>query len=169
MSGPFDPLELLSTLQRHDVRFIVIGGFAGNVLGSPTLTNDLDICYDRSDAAARRSLVAALQDLDAKPREWPEGAPFVLDERTIQLGDAFTFETRSGNLDCMATPDGTSGYADLVREALEIDLGEDLQVKLTSLEDLMRMKRAAGRPKDRIELEVLAAVAEERASRESDS
>jgi len=77
-------------------------------------------------------------------------------------GDSFTFETRHGNLDCMATPDGTTGYSDLIVRSSEVDLGEGLVVRVTSLEDLMRMKRAAARPKDLIELEVLAALAEER-------
>lgn len=162
MTGPFDPLALLSVLRRHGVPFIVIRGFAGNVWRSPTVTNDLDICYDRSTDAARASLVAALEELGAWPREWPEGVPFALDERTIRLGDTFTFETKFGNLDCLATPGGTTGYSDLARNARSLDLGGGLAAKFTSLDDLMRMKRAASRPKDRIELEVLAALAEER-------
>jgi hypothetical protein len=162
MTAPFDPVALLTTLDHHRVRFIVIGGFAASVLGSPTLTTDLDICYDRADQATRRALVAALRTMDAKPREWPQGVPFLLDERTIQLGDSFTFETTFGNRDCMATPSGTTGYPDLLRHAREIDLGEGLRVLFTSLGDLMRMKQAAARPKDLIELEVLAALAEER-------
>lgn len=109
MTAPFDPIALLSTLHRHGVRFIVIGGFAGSILGSPTVTNDLNICFDRSDLASRQSLVDALQEMGAYPREWPEGVRFELDERTLRLGDSFTFETQSGNIDCMATPSGTTG------------------------------------------------------------
>lgn len=162
MIGAFDPLALLQSLGEHGVRFVVIGGFAGNVLGSPTVTNDLDVCHDRGSRESCQALAFALREIDAVPREWPDGVPFVLDERTLELGDTFTFSTRYGNLDCLATPAGTGGYADLARHAALVDLGEGLLVRFSSIDDLMRMKRASGRPKDLIELEVLAAVAEER-------
>ena len=59
-------------------------------------------------------------------------------------------------------PAGTNGFDELMANAEPFDLGEGLVVTVCSLDDLIRMKRAAGRPKDRIELEVLAAVREER-------
>ncbi|MFP5377403.1 MAG: hypothetical protein ACLGIO_11585 [Acidimicrobiia bacterium] len=43
-------------------------------------------------------------------------------------------------------------------KATPVDLGEGLVVRICSPDDLIRMKRGAGRPKDRIELETLAAV-----------
>lgn len=163
MTPAFDPLALLETLRAHGVRFVVIGGFAGNVLGSPTITNDLDICHDRSSRESRHALAEALKNISAQPREWPDDVPFLLDEKAFELGDTFTFTTSLGNLDCLATPAGTTGYADISSHAIQIDLGEGLVVHFASIEDLIRMKRASGRPKDLIELEILAAVAEERA------
>lgn len=159
-TAAFDPLLALQKLQEHRVRFIVIGGFACRIWGSPTITNDLDICYERSKEN-REALVAALRELGATARGADPSLPFLLDERTIGLGDSFTFETSAGNLDCLGTPAGTSGYGDLRETAEVLDLGERLQVALASLKDLMRMKRAAGRKKDLIELEVLTALAEE--------
>lgn len=162
MIHAFDPLALLETLNLHGVQFVVIGGFAGNVLGTPTITNDLDICHGRSTAERRGALVAALEQISAVPPESPADVPFVLDEKTLELGDSFRFTTTHGNLDCLATPAGTTGYSDLARNATSMDLGEGLRVAFASIDDLMRMKRASARPKDLIELEVLAAVAEER-------
>lgn len=75
-------------------------------------------------------------------------------------GDSFTFKTKYGNLDILAMPGGTGGYPDLVRKASDVDFGS-IKVKVVSLDDLIRMKRAAGRPKDRIELEILGALREE--------
>ena len=158
MSIPFDPLAILETLNRHRAEFVVIGGFAGNVWGSPTITNDLDICYSRE---SRAELVSALQELAARPREFPADLPFILDERTIQLGDTFTFETTRGNLDCLATPSGTRGFGDLASNSRALDLGEGLVVCFASVPDLIRMKRAAARPKDLIEVEILTALLEE--------
>jgi hypothetical protein len=85
------------------------------------------------------------------------GSPTV----TMDL-DIFTFDTTAGSLDCLGTPSGTHGYADLVRNASQVDLGGDLRVDICSLQDLLRMKRAAGRPKDQVEVEILSALAEER-------
>ncbi len=156
----FDALRALRVLVSHRVRFVVIGGIAGRAWGSPTITNDLDICYQRTKPN-HHALAAALHELDATLRGAPPGLPFLLDERTIRMGDSFTFDTVAGPLDCLGTPSGTSGYADLVKNATEIDLEDNLRIAVCSLDDLIRMKRAASRPKDRIELEILAAVKEE--------
>ena len=156
----FDPFRALRALLSHRVRFVVIGGIAGRAWGSPTVTNDLDVCYERNKPN-HQALAAALGELGARLRGAPEGLPFLLDERTITMGDSFTFETVAGPLDCLGTPSGTNGYADLAKNATEIELGEDLRVAVCSLDDLIRMKRAASRPKDRVELEILAAVKEE--------
>jgi hypothetical protein len=65
-----------------------------------------------------------------------------------------------GNLDCLGTPAGTQGYQDLIRDAVEVELG-GVRLKIASIEALMRMKRAAGRPKDLLELEILGALRDE--------
>ena len=160
MNTLFDPLLVLRTLVAHQVRFLIVGGFAGTLWGSPSITVDLDICYERS-TPNYDALVAALRELGATLRGAPDGIPFQLDARSIRMGDSVTFKTVAGPLDCLGTPSGTSGYADLRKNAAAFDLAPDLRVDVCSLDDLMRMKRAASRPKDRIELEILAAVKEE--------
>ena len=155
----FDPLRALQTLDRHRVRFVVIGAFAARLLGSPTVTRDVDICYAR-DRANLEALAAALQELRAHLRGVDPDVPFRLDARSLAAGDAFTFTTDAGDLDVMATPAGTNGYEELSRTADEMNLG-DLRVRVASIDSLIRMKRAAGRPKDLIEVEVLAALRDE--------
>ena len=159
MTQPFDPLRSLRVLAEHDVRFVVIGGLAARLWGSPTLTNDLDICYAR-DRPNLEALAAALSSLKATLRGVDDEVPFELSADTLAAGDSFTFTTTAGNLDVLATPSGTEGFEDLVRTATTMDLG-DLDVPVTDVEDLIRMKQAAGRPKDLIEQEVLAALREE--------
>lgn len=161
MITPFDPNAILRVLARHRVRFILIGGLAASSLGSPTITLDLDICYDR-DRPNYPPLVNALRELQVSLRGAPEGLPFQLDERTIELGDSFTFNTPFGPFDCLGTPSGTRGYPDLLPNSTQLTIDADTNILVCSLDDLMRMKRAANRPKDRIELEILAAVKEER-------
>ena len=155
----FDPLPALRVLHQHDVRFVLIGGLAGREHGSTTVTNDLDVCYDRAPDNLER-LAVALRAMNARLRGIDEDVPFVLDARTLRNGDSFTFETDYGAVDVLATPSGTSGYPDLVAGAEPMDLGE-FAVQVVALNDLIRMKRAAGRPKDRIEVEVLIALRDE--------
>ena len=156
---PFDPLVGLRSLVDHGVRFVVIGGFAAALRGSPMMTGDVDICHARDRRNLDR-LAAALGDLDARLRGAPRAAPFRLDAATLAAGDHFTFSTSVGPIDCLGTPAGTEGYADLDASATDEDLG-GVVVRVASLDDLIRMKRAADRPQDRIAIEWLSALRDE--------
>lgn len=155
----FDPIRAIQTLNRHGVRYVLIGGFAGKLHGSTILTVDIDICYDRSRQNLER-LADALLELGAAVRGAPEGLPFRLDAETLHRGDRFTFVTDAGDLDVLGTPAGSEGYEQLARNAIAVDL-DGFRVMVASLDDLIAMKRAAGRPRDRAHLEVLGALREE--------
>ena len=155
----FDPLRALATLNRHGVRYVLIGGFAGKLHGSSALTVDVDICYARDDDNLVR-LVAALRELRATLRGAEPDLPFRLDVRTLRNGDAFTFVTDAGDLDLIGMPAGTSGYEELARTAVRMDL-EPVEVEVASIDDLIAMKRASGRPRDRAHLEILGALRDE--------
>jgi hypothetical protein len=73
------------------------------------------------------------------------------------LSDRPTF---AGDLDIIGIPAGTTGHEELARTAEPMDL-DGLTVQVAALDDLIRMKRAAGRPKDRVELEILGALRDE--------
>lgn len=141
------------------MRFVVIGGFAGRIWGSTTITNDLDICYAR-DTKNFAALEKALIELDAVLRGAPPSLRFRPDARALAAGDHFTFMTNGGNLDCLGNPAGSGGFADLIAGATEIPIGS-VRVPVAALEDLIRLKRATGRPKDSVELEILAALKNE--------
>jgi hypothetical protein len=155
----FDFLRSLRTLTQHGVSFVVIGGIGGRLHGSTTVTGDVDICY-AGDPANLERLAAALRALNARLRGVDDEVPFVLDAASLQAGDHFTFTTDAGDLDCMGTPAGVAGFEELDANASTLDL-EGFSVQVASLDDLIRMKRAAGRPKDLIEVEVLGALRDE--------
>jgi hypothetical protein len=155
----FDPLAVLRTLLWHEVRFVLIGGYAAAIRGSPVITGDVDICYARDDDNLDR-LAAALSGLGATLRGAPSDVPFRPDARTLKTGDHFTFSTKAGPLDCIGAPAGTDGFADLDASATDEDL-DGLVVPVASIDDLIRMKRAAGRPQDLIAVEWLAALRDE--------
>ena len=155
----FDPLALLRTLAEQRVRFVLIGGYAAAIRGSPVITGDVDVCYARDDENLER-LAAALDELGATLRGAPPDVPFRLDARTLKAGDHFTFATSVGPFDCLGTPAGTDGFADIDASATDEDL-DGLVVRVASVDDLIRMKRAAGRPQDLIAIEWLAALRDE--------
>ena len=157
--GVFDPARAFAVLRSHGVRFVVIGGIAARLHGSPSITRDLDICYAR-DSANLDALAAALRAIHATLRGAPPGLSFKLDARTLKLGDSFTFSTDAGDLDCLGVPSGTGGFEGLAGAAVVMDIGAQ-RVPVASLDDLIAMKRASGRPKDLIELEVLGALRDE--------
>ena len=161
MSPEFDPIAALRVLHGEGVKFVVIGGYAGELLGAPLMTNDLDICYERSPDNLEL-LVKALSRMGAKLRvaKVEEELPFILDAHTLAAGDSFTFLTDLGNLDVLGTPSGTAGYGDLAARAHDLPVAEDLRVPVVVLADLMRMKRASARTKDRLQLEILSTLEE---------
>lgn len=160
MTAVFDPLAALRALVAHGVRFVLVGGLAGRVHGSPTVTNDTDVCHARDPENLDR-LAAALRELDARLRGVDDDLPFRLDAATLAAGCNFTFTTSAGFLDVLGLPSGTDGYDDLVRRAERLDLGDGLVVDVVALDDLVRMKRAAARRKDLVEVEILLAVKDE--------
>lgn len=156
----FDPTAILRVLDAHEVKFVLIGGVSGNLHGSTTLTEDIDIAYARDRQNLER-LAAALRDLRATLRGAPKGLPFKLDAATLRAGSNFTFSTRLGPVDCVGEAAGGFTYDNLVGNAEPYSLS-GMMVVAASLDDLIRMKRAAGRIKDRIEVENLSALREVR-------
>ncbi|MBV8543545.1 MAG: hypothetical protein JO093_24600 [Acidobacteria bacterium] len=152
----FDAFAILDLLHRREVKFVVIGGIAGNLLGSDILTNDLDICFAR-DLQNTRRLASALNEIHARLRNFPTDLPFVVDEHALRLGETFTFETDFGHFDCLGNPSGTDGYVQLRNgaECLEVN---GVMTYVASLPDLIRMKEAADREKDRWALVTLRAM-----------
>jgi hypothetical protein len=159
----FQPESVIRLLGRHRVRYVLIGGLAAVTHGAPLITQDIDACYARDDLNLRR-IAKALVEVHAELRGADPGVPFRSDAKALRAGDAFTFTTDVGWLDLLGTPPGTSGYDDLARTADAFDLFGN-RVLVASVDDLIRMKRAAGRPKDLLALEELGALRDELAGR----
>ncbi|HEX7681821.1 MAG TPA: hypothetical protein VF713_27125, partial [Thermoanaerobaculia bacterium] len=148
-----DALAILGALHRREVRFVVIGGVAGYLLGSSLLSANLDICF-ASDSLNTRHLVAALNDMHAQLRGSSDDH---VDEQALLRVKILSFKTDHGVLHCLGNPIGTEGYDDLRAhaECMEID---GVATYVASLQDLIRMKEAADRPKDRVALVTLRAM-----------
>ncbi len=158
---PYRPGDILEVLERHRVRYVIIGGFAAEIHGSPYFTRDVDVTPDRNRENLER-LAAALMELEAKLRvpDLDEPLEVPLDERSFEQGTTWTYVTKHGNLDVALLPDGTHGYEDLRRGATRLRITDSLEVCVAALADVIRSKEAAGREKDRAVLPALRQVLE---------
>ena len=160
MTAPTDFATLLQRLLSSHVEFILIGGVAANVHGSARATYDIDVLYRRTSENLAR-LVEALGPLEPYLRGAPPGLPFTFDVDTLRRGLNFTLTTSSGDIDLHGEVTGGGMYDDLLTASEEVPLF-GRSCRCATLEALIRMKRAAGRPKDFEALAELEALREER-------
>ena len=160
----FRPGELLRALVAEQVDFVVVGGLAAVVHGSAAITRDLDITYATDEDNLER-LGRAMVILGARLRGVTDDVPFVPDGRTLRRTRILTLATPDGSIDLLAQPDGSPSYVRLKERAWRAELA-GVEVGVASLEDLIAMKKAAGRPKDLIAVEELEAI--QRLQREMD-
>ncbi len=156
---PLQVEKLLGALDRNGVDFVIIGGVAGLVHGSSYPTYDLDVVYARDKANLAR-LVAALEEIGVVLRGAPPDLPFQLEVRTLENGANFTFETEWGSFDILGDAAGMRAY-DALRADARIDRIGEITVRVASLSDLIAMKRAANRVKDKLMVEEYIVLADE--------
>jgi hypothetical protein len=146
-------------LTRHGVDFVLVGGLAAAAFGSARSTFDLDVAYAR-DAANLERLTGALRELEARLRGAPADVPFLLDAETLRRGLNFTLTTTHGPLDILGEPAGAPRYDELRRAAGTIEL-RGFRVQVASIDHLIAMKEAAGRPHDKLAAQELRVISDE--------
>src|SRR5215472_15653983 len=128
--------EAVAALTRAGVNFIVVGAYAGILQGSAQVTQDIDICYERTPENLKR-LAAALIPYHPRLREAPTELPFTLDERTLAQGMNFTFQTDFGDIDLLGELSGVGQFRELDVDAVSLEL-YGMQVRVASLDALIR-------------------------------
>lgn len=152
---PLDLGLLFTTLVKHDVRFVLIGALGATLYGFPRITRDADITPAREPANLER-LATALRELDARiyTDGTPDGLPFDCSRQILARADIWNLITKAGRLDLAFQPSGTQGFDDLAQHAVRFEVyGTTLLA--ARLEDIIRSKETAGRPKDRQDVEVM--------------
>jgi len=152
--------RVASLLNEAGVRYIVIGGWAALIHGVARSTNDVDVVYARDEENIRR-LAMALLPWDPYLRGAPPGLPFRWDERTIRAGLNFTLTTSYGDVDFLGEVSGGGTYDELLPYTTEVS-AYGISCRTVTLECLIQLKRAAGRPKDLEAIAELQALLEER-------
>jgi hypothetical protein len=159
----FAPDELIAALTDGRVDFILIGGLAVGAHGFPRATKDVHI-VPGPDAENLQRLAAVLRRVDARNQGLgdfdPSEFPFdPLDPAQLAEGGNFLLETRLGRLDVMQWVPGIPAelaFEHLARGAVATELNGH-RVRVCSREDLITMKRTAGRPQDLVNLQELGA------------
>jgi len=138
-----NPEALIAALNAHEVKYVIVGGFAAVLQGARYITQDVDFCYAR-DAENLSRLLQALEPFHPVIRTNPN-VPFNLP--TLQEHPNFTLETEVGELDLLAAIDGLGDYSEVASHADLFQVrGQSCQV--LSLEGLIRAKSVLQRRKD---------------------
>jgi predicted nucleotidyltransferase len=151
---------LIRLLADAGVEFILVGGMAATVHGSARLTRDVDVVYARTAANIAR-LTEALSPHHPYLRGAPKGLPFQWDAATLSRGLNFTLTTRLGDLDLLGEVTGGGAYDQLLPHTERVRIF-DRDVVCLALDWLIKVKRAAGRPRDLESVAELEAIQEER-------
>ncbi len=155
------PRELIEALERFEVDYVAIGGIAALAHGSQQLTQDFDLMIERSSENCRRAIKALLTveaEICLSGNRRASLDPNA-DPGWLAQGEHF-FDSAVGGIDIRDPKrvPGSRSYDDLRADALQEKLSDGATVWIVSRNDLLAMKRAAGREKDKqvvAELEAL--------------
>lgn len=161
-SVAFDPLTILIALR--DVEYLVVGGFAAVLYGAPTITGDLDVMprADDENIARLTGVLATLGTVVREPRTAGRRIE-VSAELLTQAAASATFggqlrtRTSAGPLDILWRLHDGRGYDDLTGRS-RLLTEDELRIRVIGLDDLIQIKTAIGRPRDRAALPYLEAI-----------
>ncbi len=162
-AGDFD--LIFGVLQGGSVRYLVVGGVAVVLHGHPRFTADLDLVVALDPGNARKA-IDALAGLGYRPRAPVEGALFAdpaerqrwIDEKGLTVFTLWSPQHPATEIDLFVRE--PFPFGDAWARATFADLG-GVRVPVASIEDLVALKRVAGRPKDLEDIRVLEAIARE--------
>lgn len=141
-----DWLDLLRLLEKHRVRYLLIGGHAVSTHAEPRYTEDLDILVapTRANGVRLRAALTAfgLGSVAPSPDEIAKPGPF------------WTFGRKPIRLDVLTEIPAVS-FAAAWKRRLDVVLG-GCNVHVIGREDLLANKRASGRPKDLADADAIA-------------
>ncbi len=150
-----DPTRVFETLNRHGVDYLVIGGFAVIAHGHVRATKDIDLVASEQRenlerlAAALRELGARLRGIDAEHLSVDPTNP-----DDLANGANWTMITDAGWVDFMAEPPGATPYPQMRARSVHRRV-RDVDIPIIGIDDLIRMKKAAGRPRDLADIAAL--------------
>lgn len=151
-----DIKKAITTLARHDIEFVVIGGVALSIHSAAYVTYDIDICYSRKRENLNK-IADALRPFNPRLRGFPKELPFIWDASTIQNCTNFTLDTTLGDFDMLGEVSGIGTFEEVLLASEKWNIyGYDVQI--LSVHGLISAKEMAGREKDKPGLKILYAL-----------
>lgn len=153
-----DFLAVLRALRASGAQFVIVGGVAASLYGSTRLTHDLDL-VPSLDSETWPRLVDALYDLGGQPRI-PESRDAIANPENVKQWIeekgmlALTFRSSDGSTEVDLLVAKSNEIPALLDRATKVIL-EGQEFAVASLDDLIAMKKKAGRPQDLLDAEVL--------------
>ena len=144
---------LVRALAEAGVDFVVLGGLAAVLDGAPIATLDVDVVHSREPANLDR-LLGVLGRLDPFFRIQPERR--IRPEASPLVGSGHLYlSTRHGPLDLLGTIGRGRGYEDLLPHTVEMDLGDEVRIRVLDLGTVIAIKEEVGGEKDLAVLPIL--------------
>jgi predicted nucleotidyltransferase len=147
--------KLADTLNRHQVKWVLIGGMAVMLYGATYLTSDCDLAYEKSQDNLQR-LLAALEELGARPLRASDSGDFPLD-LSILLAPFIHLKTEAGPVDLINRLPNVESFQELYNHSLVIEV-DGVQIRIASIEDLIKLKSNSGRERDALHISMLKAI-----------
>jgi hypothetical protein len=145
-------LSLLGSLNRHQVRFLVVGGMAGVVHGHIRTTQDMDI-WLKSDGQTKAGLILALEENDVAGAAHLKDVPLLVGWTSVSVGGyGFTLDMGYA-LKAFSNEDFEACYERALNASFD-----GVPFKVIQLNDLIAEKLVAGRSKDMADVEELTKI-----------
>ena len=164
-SKPADPKAIVAALERHEVEYVVVGGWAAVTYGVDRATFDLDVVVEASDVNAA-ALSSAMAELDAR-RDLGAGVSEELEisGKGTLLAAPLRVVTSAGPVDVLSRVPGVGSYGELRADARRARFGDGTEFVVASKASLEAIKEAVAREvdptrgdRDRRDLEELRAL-----------
>ncbi len=145
--------QILETLSKNKVEYILVGGIAAVLHGAPVTTQDIDIVHHRTPENVAR-LLAFLKENNARYRGQPSGRKLFPPESALLGSGHNNLQTDLGPIDVLCELAPGQGYVELLPHTVTME-NEDTVIKVVTLEKLIELKTETGRSKDRLMLPIL--------------
>jgi hypothetical protein len=147
---------LLRILKEHDIDFVIIGGVAAALRGSPVVTYDLDVCAPLDEPNLLR-ILEAIRHLNPVWRQRPDIKAIPEKLQSFRGAVLLTLRTDLGAFDVLGDLPGVGSFEDAIKQATTLDVS-GLQCRVLNVDGLIASKSAANRAKDKIGVMHLEAI-----------
>jgi predicted nucleotidyltransferase len=137
-----DFLDFIKLCNEHEVKYLIIGGFAVSIHGFPRYTKDMDICIEMSNENAEK-IIMVIEKFGFKSLKL-EREDFLKKEFITQLGHEPVRIDIINHLECVTFNEAWNN-----KKVVKV---ENVPVNFIGFDELIKVKTNAGRPQDLVDV-----------------